>query len=356
MRTIGVVCGLMAAVSCTRDNPAYEGGGGTELATGAAEGSGPGTNDGLEAGPAGGEGSGVETLTSGNGETTSVGETSAGETSVGETEDTGPDDPPQVGPYGRPELVGAVNDPLAPDDDPTLPDDMLELFFATQRGTTGEDIWVSRRASLVEPWGVPEPVEELRTLHRENTPEISLDGLRMMLASDRELPGQEDVYLTTRPDRDSPWTTPVRVAELSTPDRDACPFPTADGLHVYACVGPGAQQDIVRFDLDRRTRAWATPVSVAELNTPAIECGAWLDPSQRVMAFVSDRAGGAGNADLWVAARDDEDQPFAVEGPLAELNTPVLEDDPWVSSNGDTIYFTSNRAGSMDLYVATRVE
>src|SRR4029079_2596209 len=53
---------------------------------------------------------------------------------TGATEDTGPEDPPppQVGPYQMPQLL-PFNDPSADDDDPTLTEDQLELFFASYR-------------------------------------------------------------------------------------------------------------------------------------------------------------------------------------------------------------------------------
>ena len=37
-----------------------------------------------------------------------------------------------------------------------------------------------------------------------------------------------------------------------------------------------------------------------------------------------------------------------------EIDGPNAENDPWVSPDGHTIFFTSTRSGSLDIYTATR--
>jgi hypothetical protein len=45
---------------------------------------------------------------------------------------------------------------------------------------------------------------------------------------------------------------------------------------------------------------------------------------------------------------------FAPPDPIAELNTPSSDEDPWLTADGMTIYFSSEAGGTLDLYVATR--
>ena len=65
------------------------------------------------------------------------------------------------------------------DHDPTLTGDMLELYF-----NRNSDIYVTTRASLLEPWGTPGRVAELSTAANESTNRVSLDGLAIYFSTD----------------------------------------------------------------------------------------------------------------------------------------------------------------------------
>jgi hypothetical protein len=363
-RVVALGC-VVVLEGCTRSNPAFDDDGGGQGSTttdplGSSSAPSPSEGDPDASGSI--EGSGVATSSIGTGHMGDTGQTSEpGDTGqTGESGDTGPEDPPQVGPFDTPVPL-PFNDPFAEDDDPTLPADMLELYFASRRvlgGLGQDDIWVVRRAQATDPWGDPEAVLVLNSVFRDNTPEISLDGLTMLMSSDRGSLGlqAEDVFVSTRMTRMSDWSSPELVAGLSSDGRDVCPVTTADGLHTYMCVGPGTLQDLVRFDRDDPAAAWsAPPMPVMELNTMAIECGPWLDESMRLLVFVSDRPGTAGVSDLWLASRDAPDQPFANVVSITELNSGEYEDDPWVSPDGGTVYFSSTLSGAEDIYVAQRI-
>src|SRR5689334_18078295 len=78
--------------------------------------------------------------------------------------------------WGTPDAQFAGGD----DDDPTLPSDMLEMYF--NRNT---DIYVTTRADLASAWATPTLVTQLSSASAETTPEISYDGLTIWFASDR---------------------------------------------------------------------------------------------------------------------------------------------------------------------------
>ena len=65
-------------------------------------------------------------------------------------------------------------------------------------------------------------------------------------------------------------------------------------------------------------------------------------------------SGRSGNADLYVAHRATVNDLFSDVQPIADLNTPSDETDPWLSPDGNTIFFTSNRSGTQGLWSATR--
>src|SRR5262245_38091297 len=61
--------------------------------------------------------------------------------------------------YPTPTPVGSLSDP-ADDEDPSFTGDVLELYFSSTRAGTA-DIWVSRRTSRTDLWGLPARVSEL---------------------------------------------------------------------------------------------------------------------------------------------------------------------------------------------------
>lgn len=346
--------GALGLVACTVANPAYEEGEGGSTAGSSLTTGGPTSTAST---PTPTDDPPVDTSASATSTSTGVEETSESGTSTGPDE---PPSPPVVGPYHEPLVQWELSDPSYEDDDPSLTGDMLEIYFATLRpgGPGMDDIWVSRREDVTAPWGPPEPAPGLNSDQRDHTPEVSLDGLTMMLSSTRTTFTffDEDVFVSTRPNRDAEWEEPVRVAEMSTPNRDVCPFVTADGRETYGCTGSEGFLDLVRFERDGAGDPWSEPTVIAALQTPGLDCGAWVDASTRTIAFFSDREGLPGSTDLYVAMREDVDQLFEMPIPLEELNSPWLDDDPWMSQDGRFVYFASDRPGTnpQDIYMAER--
>lgn len=341
---------LVGLVACTSPNPAYDALGSAGAAGSSTTGEVPGSSSPLSA-----TGDPPGTTSEGPVETDASQET--GTTASTETDGEEPQ-PPIVGPYDEPVLLEELSHPAHEDDDPTLTGDMLEIYFATLRpgGPGMDDIWFARRESVAAPWSTPEPVPGINSGLRDHTPEVSLDGLTMMLSSNRDTFDDEDVFMTTRRDREAMWGEPVRVEAMSTPERDVCAFVTADGLETYACTGPMLVLDIVRFERDAPGMPWFGPVVVEGLQTDGLDCGAWVDATKTTIAFFSDRQGPPTSTDLYVATRDDVGEPFGVPIPIEGLDSPWLDDDPWLSQDGSVVYFASDRPGTgpQDLYVATR--
>jgi len=73
----------------------------------------------------------------------------------------------------------------------------------------------------------------------------------------------------------------------------------------------------------------------------------------RSLYFYSDRST-SGSEDLFVATRADTNSPFDTVTELSSLNSPGLDHLPWISADERTIYFASDRAGSVDIWRATR--
>jgi Tol biopolymer transport system component len=94
------------------------------------------------------------------------------------------------------------------------------------------------------------------------------------------------------------------------------------------------------------------------INSDAADSAPYLTPDGLALYFASDRPGSAGAFDLYVAKRKRAADPFSSPTALDEINTSSNEDTPFVTADGLTLYFSSNRPGSIggiDLYVAMRV-
>src|SRR5207237_9552828 len=74
--------------------------------------------------------------------------------------------------------------------------------------------------------------------------------------------------------------------------------------------------------------------------------------------FQSDRAGSIGLGDLWVATRTSTIDPWSTPVNLGDtINTASAEQNAYLSSDGMTLFFSSDRpggSGGLDLYMSTR--
>jgi WD40 repeat protein len=132
-------------------------------------------------------------------------------------------------------------------------------------------------------------------------------------------------------------------------------------LVALAACSDRTQRPISGIEADRFDGAeWSEPVNLGPLiNTSALDGNAGLSSDELTLYFVSGRAGGLGNNDIWMSHR-----PCAVcdwEAPVnlgAPINSDAVEGAPTVSEDGRMLFFFSSRPGgfgSGDIYVSHRV-
>lgn len=269
--------------------------------------------------------------------------------------DGGPDGGDPLGPFGDPRPLDELSSLGDLDDDPSLTDDLLEIYFKSDRGRGDDyDIWVASRDDPAEPFGTPVQVDELSSDGFDATPEVAADGLTIFLSSGRDGSAGADLFVSTRGARGQPWSIPVRVTELSSPADDFAATPNAALTRVVLTRAVDARS----FDLFEATRAsasdpWQAPAPLA-LSTEAYDADAHLSPNGLVVVFASERAGGAGRRDLWIATRESLEADLSSPTNLSELATPSDDEDPWLAGDGRTLVFASDRSGDRELWIATR--
>ncbi|UCE64219.1 MAG: PD40 domain-containing protein [Nitrospirota bacterium] len=242
---------------------------------------------------------------------------------------------------------------------PCISADGLTLFFDSNRsgGLGGGDIWVTMRPTTEDPWTEPVNLGPMvNSSAYESGPFISADGLSLYFQSERPggIEGSRDIWVTTRPTTEYPWTEPVNLGlTVNSYKRDARPCISSDGLSLYFdSRRPGG---FGYDDLYVTTRAseedeWGVPVNLGPtVNHSRQDFNARISADGRLLFFVSaDRPGFPGK-DIWVTRRqaitDDWGAPVNLGTPI---NSSAGEGGVSIATDGRTLYFNSgDRPGGL---------
>jgi Tol biopolymer transport system component len=258
--------------------------------------------------------------------------------------------------FNPPELLQELSDP-AKTDNPSLTADLLEIYFTSERDGPFADIFVAERSDRSQPFSSIRRLM-LNAPGVETSPAVSADGLTLWFGSDR--PGGEgavDVWVATRSSRSEPWSLPENVGVLNTSGNDL-PRPPGDAERVMPMASDFGEELLtyrIQFaERDEVTSPFGAPVLRSELVFPdESTVDAFLTDDGLTLFYVTGPP--FEPADLYVAGRRATSDPFEQSVPLAELNTASDERDPWLSPDGTELYFSSDRSGVYEIYVATVV-
>jgi WD40-like Beta Propeller Repeat len=262
-------------------------------------------------------------------------------------------DPPRYH-FGTPELVAELSDP-SKTDNPSLTADLHEIVFTSERSGGPAEIWTAERADASDRFGAPELATSLNSEGVETSPIISPDGLTLWLSSDRAGGlGDLDIWIATRPSRSAAWSAPENVAVLNSSAKDIPRLPGQHGLIMP--LGSDREERgyyaIFFAARDSKSRPFAAPQIVKELSARSVSTvDGFLTDDGTALFYGSGPA--FGPADLYVTARRDPSEPFGTPAPLEDLNTPNDERDPWLSADGKQLFFSSDRSGHYEIYVAS---
>ena len=249
-------------------------------------------------------------------------------------------------------LLEPINTPGIISGDFTMTADGLEAYFVSISRPGGygrEDIWFCRRHSTEDGWGPAENLgPNINTSVCESQPCISADGMELYFSdvSPWGTParpgghGGGDIWVTRRANRDDEWAVPVNLGPtINSSSMETYPNISSDGLSLYFSDG-----DIWLAKRPTRDDNWSARVRV----TGGVNSGSWegfpnISADQRVLLFYSDRPGGYGGMDIYMAMRptvSDAWGPAVNLGPM--INTPYYDISPSLSSDGCTLHFTHN--------------
>jgi hypothetical protein len=270
-----------------------------------------------------------------------------------------------------PQDASGVNTP-AQDGCPIESPDGRNLYIASNRtgGKGALDLWVATRDEAGEPWGEPVNLSDLNTDADEFCP-TPVRGGGLFFVRRPSACGLGDIYFTRRNPRHG-WSEPQRLAcapagPNSELDEQGPSYFEADGAEqlYFSRSRTSAQGGAVPGDIFASTRsadgAFGPAAVVGELSAAgANDIQPNVRKDGREIVLSSNRAGGAGSQDIWVAAREHAGDPWSPAANLqntgAPVNTSESETRPSLSWRGETLYFGRAPAagGPGDVFLATR--
>lgn len=241
---------------------------------------------------------------------------------------------------------------------PALSADGRTLFFAAS--IDGDElIATATRPDRGTAFAPATPLGAVNSSGQDGTPFLTGDGLRLYFFSTREGGlGNRDIWVSARSSMAADFEAPTLVAGVNGPDDDHLPWLSADELTMlWETNRPGG---VGGFDIWIARRAFRSDgfSSIAPLdaiNGASTEGRAVLGKDGLTMYFASDRSGTMGNLDLWLATRSSAEDAFAQITNVANVNSSSSDSDPFLSADEQELMFASDRDGQMRLWRSMRV-
>ncbi|MDJ0910100.1 MAG: hypothetical protein QNI99_12965 [Woeseiaceae bacterium] len=272
--------------------------------------------------------------------------------------------------WSSPESIGAPVNSVYLDIAPFVSRDERSMYFFSDRpgGFGGNDIWVSERKKRSDPWG--EPVNlgpTINTEFNENAPTLSPDGRRLYFGSDRPGGfGGLDLYVSERRKRrqNLSWQAPENLGSpVNTfANEAAAAFFEDDGdgqsMMYFQSNRPGGigLDDIFASPMND-DGSFGEPVLQLELSSPFLDRLPGIRRDGREIFISSNRPGGFGFLDIWVATREDAEDVWSTPVNLGgEINSPGVDGRAMLNRRGTRLYFHSTRdpAQAFDIYTSSR--
>ena len=151
-------------------------------------------------------------------------------------------------------------------------------------------------------------------------------------------------------DRGKPFGQPVLVAGLPNGDHAATPRLSADERTIFFTGHVG---DLARLRFATRASIdapFAPPQALDAISSQSKDNDPSISADGRTIFFSSERNGKS--ADLYTATRASTDVPFTAPTALKALNTSSDDGHPYLRSSANELWFSSSRSGAWEIYVA----
>ncbi|HET9136907.1 MAG TPA: OmpA family protein [Candidatus Kapabacteria bacterium] len=261
-----------------------------------------------------------------------------------------------------------------------------KLFLQRMKPLIAEDSAAVRDADFLEsvmarsielqkqPKNTDEPVKlggDINSAYDDFAPAITADGSLLFYTSRRpstntavfsETKDYGDDIFASRKDDKGNWTASVALpAPINSVDDEGAAGISPDGQKVYysLCRRADGYGDCDIYESVLTGSDWSHPKNLGrEFNSPLWDGQPSVSPDGNALYFSSKRVGSIeGSEDLWVAYRN-TDNTWGIPinlGPA--INTPYSERSPFMAADGVTLYFSSNGHpgyGGHDLFMTRK--
>lgn len=263
-------------------------------------------------------------------------------------------------PFGEPELVSGLGLGL-PSYGPAPSSDGSMLLFSAIGSS--EDIYFATRTSRGSVFSAAALVPGVNgEVTEEGTPFLSADGRELFFFSTRPGPdtvGDRDIWVATASGSGVAFEAPSVVPRVNHDGLDHLPRLSADGLTLMFVSGRDGSEGLSNIwaaERSSKSASFGEPFELPGVNTDAREEGFWLSADGLTLVFASNRAseGSASDMDIFVAVRPDRRSAFEDAQNLAVVNTPGIEIDPALTAGNSELFFASDRSGTMQIYRSAR--
>lgn len=251
-------------------------------------------------------------------------------------------------PFGAPEPISELNDPVAHDGTlRLLPDERSGYFWSRRDGGDG-DLYFAERSALDAPFSI-RLVQGVDTAMSELDPTISSDGTTLVFR--RSNPGN-DLFVATQAGAPDTFSTPTAIATINTADDETQCFMPLDRDELYFQSPRTGGGDL--YMSKRNGTSFSSPTPVGGIASGSDEGDPVVTPDGLTIYFRSDRPASIGGYNIYVATRTDVADAFSNVQLVPNVNTEADEGPSWISPDDCRLYISSDVAGSNDIYVATR--
>lgn len=159
--------------------------------------------------------------------------------------------------------------------------------------------------------------------------------------------------------RDGSWTTPIDISAQIGSEGDMYATDLSyDGTELYLVMLTAYDADLYVSKFENGEWQYANNIGKS-VNSKYIESNASVSADGKTLFFSSDRAASIGGFDIFYSTRESKDDLWSKAENLGEvINTKSNEESPHITTNGKTLYFSSDRTGSigrMDIYYSRLV-
>jgi len=165
----------------------------------------------------------------------------------------------------------------------------------------------------------------------------------------------EDMYISFR--KDGKWTTPKNIgAPVNSKRHDACIALSPDGKELFIYRDDARGTGDIYYSKSKDGVTWSSVKEFEAVNSKEHETSISITADHNTVYFSSNREGGLGGLDIWKCQKDPKGEWGKPENMGAGINTAYNDDAPFITPDGNTLYFSSMGHTTMGGYDIFKTE